>query len=62
MTSTCDDTPDLALVIATGDMRLYANVLLTIGVIETDASTSGATVSRRGLRRLRPGLAPGGPA
>ena len=29
------DTEALALVIATGDLRLYANVLLTIGVIET---------------------------
>jgi L-fucose mutarotase len=29
------DTPDLALVIATGDMRFYANVLLTIGVVGT---------------------------
>ena len=31
------DTEDLALVIATGDLRLYANVLLTIGVIEAEA-------------------------
>jgi L-fucose mutarotase len=31
------DTENLALVIATGDLRLYANVLLTIGVIEAEA-------------------------
>jgi L-fucose mutarotase len=30
------NTDDLALVIATGDMRLYANVLLTIGVVRAD--------------------------
>jgi L-fucose mutarotase len=29
------ETPDLALVIATGDMRFYANLLLTIGVVGT---------------------------
>ena len=26
-------TPDLALVIATGERRVYANILLTIGVV-----------------------------
>ena len=31
------NTEDLALVIATGDLRLYANVLLTIGVVTTEA-------------------------
>lgn len=28
--------PDLALAIATGDRRLYANILLTIGVVPAD--------------------------
>ena len=28
--------PDLALVIATGEQRLYANILLTIGVVPPD--------------------------
>jgi L-fucose mutarotase len=31
------NTEEMALVIATGDVRLYANVLLTIGVVEADA-------------------------
>ena len=29
--------PDLALVIATGEERIYANILLTIGVVPPDA-------------------------
>jgi len=29
--------PDVALVIATGEQRVYANILLTIGVVPPDA-------------------------
>ena len=31
-------SPDLALVIATGERRIYANILLTIGVVSPEAS------------------------
>jgi L-fucose mutarotase len=31
-------SPDLALVIATGERRIYANILLTIGVVPPEAS------------------------
>lgn len=31
--------PDLALVVATGERRLYANILLTIGVVSASDST-----------------------
>lgn len=30
-------SPDVALVIATGEQRIYANILLTIGVVPPDA-------------------------
>jgi L-fucose mutarotase len=30
--------PDVALVIATGEQRIYANILLTLGVVPPDAS------------------------
>ena len=30
--------PDVALVIATGEQRIYANILLTIGVVPPDAA------------------------
>lgn len=31
--------PDVAAVVATGDTRLYANILLTIGVVDSEASS-----------------------